>query len=116
LRQKQRARRISRWVPKITIMKEAAEAIMRSGAGLSGCWMAMTLKLQETMTNNPKTKIRKGKLSSIFHRMVDPLSLTATHRLYRRLTVQTSVTKVISKATAANAKIVFDNHGESTEQ
>jgi len=116
LRQKQRARRISRCVPKMTMTNEAAEAITRSGAGLSGCWMARRLKLRATLTYNPKLKIRKGKLSSIFHRKVEPLTLTATHRLYRRATVQTSVTNVISKQRAAKAQIVFDNRGDSTEQ
>lgn len=103
-------------MPKITITNEAAEAITRSGTGLSACWMARMLKLRAMMTNNPKLKIRKGKLSSIFHRRVDPFSLTATQRLYRRTTVQTSVMNVISKQRAAKAQIVFDNHTDSTEQ
>jgi len=103
---------ISRCVPKISSINEADEAMTRSGTGLPGVRMARTLKQQAIMTNAPKLKIRKGKLSSIFHRMVHPLSLTATHRLYKRVTVQTSVTIVISKAMAQNAKMVIDNHGD----
>jgi len=81
LRQKQMAFKMSVWVPKIIMTSEEADAMTKSGTGLSGDLIESRLKLSEIITNIPKAKIRSGKLNSMSHRSFEPLPRTATQRL-----------------------------------